>query len=70
MSSPVLPTEPHEAGRLLDTPGVAAWLGLTEKQVRKLVERRQIPVTRIGHRVFFDMVAIDKWLRRNTEAAA
>lgn len=70
MQAPTEPTPPQEAGRLLGVPEVAAWLGLSEKQIRAYVERGQIPVTRIGRRVFFDIVAIDKWLKRNTEAAA
>lgn len=70
MQAPQHPTAPHEAGRLLDVPGVASWLGLSEKQVRKAVEHGHIPVTRIGRRVYFDIVEIDKWLRRNTERAA
>jgi len=62
---------PVEAGRLLDVAGVAEWLGLTERQVRKLVENKQIPVTRISERrIRFDIVEIDRWLKRSTEAAA
>jgi excisionase family DNA binding protein len=64
------PSRPTEAGRLLDTPALAAWLGLTERQIKWLVQQGQIPVTRIGRRVLFDMVEIDKWLSRNTERAA
>lgn len=70
MQAPENPTTPPEGGRLIDVAGVATWLGLTEKQVRKLVEHRQIPVTRIGRRVRFDIVEVDKWLRRSTERAA
>lgn len=70
MKAPSLPTAPQEAGRLLDVAGLADWLGLTHRQVRKLVEHRQIPVTRIGSRIRFDIVEIDRWLKRSTEAAA
>lgn len=59
-----------EAGRLLDVAGVADWLGLTERQVRRLVEARRIPVTRLGRSIRFDIVAVDRWLKANTEAAA
>jgi len=70
MTSPQVPAAAREAGRLLDVPALAAWLGLTEGQVRHRVERNQIPVTRVGHRVMFDMVEINKWLKRKTEDAA
>lgn len=67
MQAPPDTTVPQQ-GRLLDVAGVAQWLGMTELQIRKLVERKQIPVTRIGERrIRFDIVEIDRWLKRSTE---
>lgn len=61
---------PVPAGRLLDIPQLAEYLGKKERSVKHLVETNQIPVTRLGRRVYFDVVAIERWLKRNTEDAA
>lgn len=42
------------------------WLGVSERTVRKWVNAGKIPVTRIDGRLRFDIVAIDKWITRNT----
>lgn len=61
-------SEPAHAanGRLLDVGQLAEYLGLTERQIRHMVETEQIPVTRFNRRVMFDVVAIDRWLARQT----
>jgi len=53
-------------GRLLDLRGCCAYTGLTERRVRELAEKNRIPVTRIDGRLRFDIVALDKWIRRHT----
>ena len=58
------------AGRLLDVPQLCDYLGLTERQVRHLVETGQIPVTRLDRRLRFDVVAIDRWIKKSTAGAA
>jgi excisionase family DNA binding protein len=40
----------------------AAYLGRTEKALRKLVERRAIPFRRAGRRLIFDLVELDRWV--------
>lgn len=57
-------------GRLLDLPQLCDWLGLTERTVRNMAAKGSIPVTRLDGRLRFDVVAIEKWLRRNTQDAA
>ncbi len=42
----------------------AAYLSLTEKALRRRVERRQIPFTRIGRSVRFDRRALDRLMQR------
>lgn len=61
---------PVQTGRLLDLPQLAEYLGLTERTIKHLVQTKQIPVTRLGRRLWFDVAAINKWVVRNTEDAA
>jgi predicted DNA-binding transcriptional regulator AlpA len=49
-------------GETLDVRSTAAKIGGTEKRVRNLVERRQIPFRRLGGRVIFLRHEIDEWL--------
>lgn len=56
--------------RLIDSAELADWLGVSPRQVRRWVETGTIPVTRLDRRIRFDVVAIEKWLKRNTEDAA
>tara|TARA_R110000868_G_scaffold184411_1_gene425942 strand:+ start:949 stop:1140 length:192 start_codon:yes stop_codon:yes gene_type:complete len=59
-------TEQPQQGRLLDLKQLMEWLGVSERTVRKWVNAGKIPVTRIDGRLRFDIVAIDKWITRNT----
>lgn len=36
-------------------------LGLTEKALRKRVERREIPFRRAGRKLVFDLFELDQW---------
>jgi excisionase family DNA binding protein len=54
------------SGRLLYLKELCEWLGLTQRQVRNLIEKNAIPVTRIDGRVRFDRIEIEKWLARST----
>ena len=57
-------------GQAADSPGrryvslseAAAYLGRTEKALRKLVERRAVPFRRGGKRLVFDLVELDGWV--------
>ena len=53
-------------GRLMDLRQCAAYTGLSERRIYELVAKGAIPVTRIDGRLRFDIVAIDKWIRRHT----
>jgi excisionase family DNA binding protein len=57
---------PFASGRLIDLPGLCNWLGLSERQVRELVAKKRIPVTKIDGRLRFDINAIDRWLAKST----
>lgn len=45
---------PSVPTRLLDVKGAATFLGQTPSAVRHLVNKRLLPVVRIGDRIFFD----------------
>jgi excisionase family DNA binding protein len=53
-----------EPGRLLDLEQVAQFLGVSKQTVYSWVQQDRIPVVRIDRRLRFDIVEIDKWLRR------
>ena len=53
-------------GRLMDLRELCTYLGITERQARNFVAKGKIPVTRIDARLRFDIVEIDKWIRRQT----
>lgn len=75
-----LATEPSEEGTLLDAaifdnPGcnpldvltfeeVAAALKKTEKTIRNMVARREIPYMRIGRRTMFSRESLREWLQK------
>lgn len=47
---------------LLDVPGLAAYLAVSEKFVRKLVDQRRIPFLKVGKLVRFDPTDVTQWL--------
>lgn len=57
-------------GRLLDVTGAGEYLGLTESQVRGLVERRQIPFMKVGRSLKFDIRQLDRWIEKSHEVSA
>lgn len=58
------------AQRLTDVPGVAEYLGTTERHIRELVYRRRIPFVKVGRAVRFDLRTIDRWIETNTVKAS
>lgn len=44
---------------------VASYLRVTKKTVYRLLEKRGIPATKVGHQWRFDKAAIDTWLRQS-----
>lgn len=51
-----------ELPHLLDVPGLAAHLGVTDRHVRRLIDERRIPYLRWGQRIRFDPDEIARWL--------
>jgi len=60
------PTPALAAGRLLDLNGICQYLGMSERYVRRLVAEDRIPVTRIGRKLWFNVMEIDRWIARST----
>ena len=61
-----LTTESGQLGRLRDLPWLVEYTGLSKDTISELVKQNRIPVTRIDRRLRFDIVAIDKWIGRQT----
>ncbi len=53
---------------LLDVDGAAAYLGLSEKSVRKRVQERSIPFIKVGALLRFKREQLDSWLDENSFA--
>ena len=49
---------------------VADYLRVTKKTIYRLLEKGQIPSTRVGHQYRFERGAIDAWLRQNSTGVA
>lgn len=58
--------EERQLGRLRDLSWLVEYTGLSKDTIYELVKQNRIPVTRIDRRLRFDIVAIDKWITRNT----
>jgi excisionase family DNA binding protein len=49
---------------------VADYLRVTRKTIYRLLEKRAIPSTRVGHQWRFDPEAVEAWLRQNSSGVA
>ena len=49
--------------RLLTLAELCAWLNITERHARKLIERDAIPYRKIGHLLRFSARDVDTWSR-------
>jgi excisionase family DNA binding protein len=57
----------HETTILLSIDGAAEWLGMAPGALRGRIQRHEIPVVKIGRRVFFDRRQLDAWIQSNTQ---
>jgi excisionase family DNA binding protein len=62
-------TEPPLTSRYMGAAECAAYLGRSEKAIRHMVDRIQIPYAKIGRRLMFDRDKIAKWLERHGRRA-
>ena len=49
---------------LMDTKTCAALLGMTDRALRHLRQRQQIPFVKINRRVMYEKSQIEKWIAR------
>ncbi|MFN8019951.1 MAG: helix-turn-helix domain-containing protein [Acidimicrobiales bacterium] len=54
--------DPISNDPLLDIPGLAARLAVSERFVRRLVHERRIPYLKVGHFVRFDPTDVERML--------
>jgi excisionase family DNA binding protein len=54
---------PPATGRYLNVRDAATYLSLTTRALYHRVDRRTVPFIKRGHRVWFDRVALDRWMR-------
>jgi excisionase family DNA binding protein len=59
---PPVTASPATRRCLMDCAGLAEYLGITVRHVRRLVAERRVPFHKIGHLVRFDPDSIDVWL--------
>lgn len=52
---------------LLSCAELAEKLGMTEKAIRRRVERNEIPVVKVGRAVRFDVDEVLKWLSKGAK---
>lgn len=50
--------------RYLGPPAAAVYIARSRKALYHLVARRQIPFIRVGRRLTFDRLNLDRWLRK------
>jgi len=52
--------------KLMKLEEVADYLRVAEKTIYRLIDKRGIPATKVGHQWRFDKADIDTWLRQNS----
>ena len=55
-----------ENQKLWSVSELAVQLGIKERQVRSLVEKKQIETIRVGRLLRFNPKSVEKWLEQNT----
>ena len=55
--------------RLFSIKDAAAYLGFSIRSIRNLVYSRQLPIIRLGTKMFFDIKDLDLWIETNKRFA-
>ncbi len=53
--------------KICDIKDLSTYLKISISQIRKLVRERKIPNFRIGNRIMFDLIEVNKWIENLTE---
>ena len=51
--------------RLFSIKDAATYLGFSVRSIRNLVYSRQLPIVRLGKKIFFDIKDLDLWIESN-----
>jgi excisionase family DNA binding protein len=65
-SASIVTAEAVASSRLLDLEGLCEYLGMPKRYAQRLVTEDRIPVTRLGRKLWFDVIEIDRWIKRST----
>jgi excisionase family DNA binding protein len=55
---------------ILTSEQVAKWLHCSERTVKKMASKGQIPCYKLGNRFRFNVTELEKWINQNTEQNA
>ena len=55
--------------RLLSLKDASAYLGFSLRSVRNLVYSRELPIIRLGAKIFIDLRDLDQWIERKKQYA-
>ncbi len=58
------------SARYLDVAGAMEYLTLSERAIRTMVARQEIPHIKVGTRLRFDVQDLDLWMRRQRIGAS
>lgn len=53
--------------RLFSIPEVARFLGISQSTLYAMVSQHRVPFVKVGRRVLFDPVQLDKWIKHNSK---
>lgn len=60
---------PTEVASFIDIEGLAAWLGISVRHVRRLVADKRVPFLKVGNLIRFDPADIGLWINHQKEAS-
>ena len=52
--------------RLLTIAAASDWLGMSQRALRARIWRKQVPIVRVGGRVYLDREALNQWIAANS----
>lgn len=52
---------------ICDIKGLSSYLKISISEIRKLVREKKIPNFRLGNRIMFDLIEVNKWVEKLAE---
>ncbi len=65
IKNPMVATKDSIKPRLLTAKEAAVYLGRSILSIRELVWNGSLPIVRVGRRIHFDVVDLDKWVEQH-----